>query len=328
MNILYLGPYKHKNALYHASLDIIRDLLQNSNIDNLHIRPIYANGNFTKDNKDFIIQNLSGKSLLNHYDVIIQHCPITMISNTFDLCDTSVAIPLFSKIIGSNRYQKKLEGIDLFLTDSPDHTDFLNSYYNLDSKTFSYSQVYASQSNISFPIYEETIKIYSTYETYNANIFEKTIIAFYEACVAYDNISLIFVISNADQSVMNQLNTDFEKVKTKLGLKSNIFNVQVMIKDFSFEELCAIHKKCDVYIDLEQSNFSSKINRYIAKQMNSTIITDHDVTNDITPIESTRGVFHPNIGTSNLITLIQKCLSNKHTSSFGTYPNIGSFICQ
>ena len=29
------------------------------------------------------------------------------------------------------------------------------------------------------------------------------------------------------------------------------------IKDFSFEELCAIHKRCDLYIDLEKSNLSS-----------------------------------------------------------------------
>lgn len=328
MNILYIGPYKNKNSLYNTSLDIIHELSNHKDIKQLHVRPIYINSNSIQENKDLIVKNLSNRSLLSHYDIIIQHCPVTMITNTCGLCDKSIVIPLLNKTIGSNRYQKQLEDIDLVLTDSSDWTDFLVNYYHVNANTFSYSGIYSTQNNINFSVYENTTKIYSIYESYHADILSDTLTAFYETFIANDNISLIFVLSSADKNIIGQLNTDFDKIKNKLGIKSNIFNIQIMIKDFSFEELCAIHKRCDLYIDLEKSNLSSKIHRYIASQMNKKVITDKDIQNDIAPAESTRGVFTPKTSLSNLISTMQNALSTNNISNFNTYPNIGSFICQ
>lgn len=327
MNILYIGPYKSSTIIKYASLDLIYELSQNEKIQNIDIRPIFINEK-NQENNDLIINNLSKKQLLDHYDVIIQHAPITMLSDVFGLADKNVAIPLFEKIINVTRYKKQLENIDLVLTDSPDFSDFITSYYDAKNVgTFSYNKIYSSQTQMQFPMHENTYKIYSIYNSYNSDIFKYTITAFYEAFAANDTISLIYVIKTNDQSVINKINTDFDKIKTTLGIKSNIFNIQIMIKDFSFDELCSVHNKCDLYLDLEQNNFDSKLHRHIAGQMNKQVIIDQYVENDVTPTGSERGVFTPYLGTSNLITKITQSVSSNNTT-FNAFPSISNFICQ
>jgi hypothetical protein len=165
MNILYIGPYKSNSIIRYASLDIIYELSQNENIDNLNIRPIFINEK-NQENNDLIIDNLSKKPLSNHYDIIIQHAPITMLADSFGLADKNIAIPLFDKTINVNRYQKQLENIDLVLTDSQDFSDFLTAYYDVKNvNTFSYNKLCSSQNQIQFAIYENTYKIYSIYNS-------------------------------------------------------------------------------------------------------------------------------------------------------------------
>lgn len=326
MNVLYVGPYKSSTTIRYASLDIIYELSQARQISNIDIRPIFIN-NKNQSNSDLIINNLSKKQLANHYDVIIQHAPITMLSDTFGLADKNVAIPLFDKIINSNRYQKQLENIDLVLTDSPDFSEFLENHYAVKAvNTFSYTKLYSSHNQIQFPIYENTRKIYSIYHSYDADIFNITITAFYEAFAADDNTSLIYAIKTTDQATVNKINQDFDEIKKTLGIKSNIFNIQIMLKDFSFDELCSIHNKCDLYLDLEQNNLDSKLHRHIARQMNKQIIIDQNIENDITPTGSQRGVFTPFLGTSNLITKMNQSISSHN--NFDTFPSISNLICQ
>jgi len=137
---------------------------------------------------------------------------------------------------------------------------------------------------------------------------------------------LIYVIKTTDQATINKIHTDFDQIKTNLGIKSNIFNIQIMIKDFSFDDLCSIHNKCDLYLDLEQNNFDSKLHRYISGQMNKQIIIDQNIENDITATGSQRGVFTPYLGTSNLITKMTQSISLNNKPN--TFPSISNLICQ
>ena len=328
MNILYIGPYKSNNILHNASKDIIYDINHNPDINDFTIRPIYINNN-NITNKDLLINNLSSKKTKHYYDTIIQHAPISMINNTDGLCNKSIVIPLFKKILGSNEYYETIQFADEIYTDSIDFTLFLNSQLKINAKTFSYTKIYDDSKDVSFSVYDNTIKFYSIFQEYEEDLFYKTIHAFYQSFGNNDYISLILVFNTSNKNTISAITEKFNSIKQFLGLKSNIFNVQIIIKDLTFEDIVGIHKKCNIYIDIESTNEYSKINRYLANQNNKKIITEENLVSDVEIWDGHRNEYITKISSNALANYMIKIISeNSNNQSFIDYPNISSLICQ
>jgi hypothetical protein len=326
INILYIGPYKNTNILGHASRDIIHEL---SRTNNICIRPLYIDNYFDNNVQDIIIQNLTKKKLEGYYDIIIQHCPINLIVETFGLCNKSVVIPLFEKIVGSDLYNKKLENIDHILVDSEDYAEFLSDNYSIKATAFSYSKLYNVDTSMSLPTYNNTIKFYSIYDDYDSAIFNKTIEAFYQAFGDNDDISYTYLINNKDRNTTSKITQEFEALKKDLGIKTNLFNVQVIMRELNLSELCSIHKYGNIFIDIEQNNFTSKIHRYIAQSYNKMIITDQLLVNDIQVDTNNRSQVFLSIGTQNLIEAMNNILSQHDNiiHNFANHPTITTLLC-
>jgi hypothetical protein len=326
INILYIGPYKNTNILGHASRDIIHEL---SHTNNVCIRPLYIDNYFDNNIQDIIIQNLTKKKLEGYYDIIIQHCPINLIAETFGLCEKSVVIPLFEKIVGSDLYIKKLENIDHILVDSEDYAEFLSENYSIKATAFSYSKLYNVDASMSLPIYNNTIKFYSIYDDYDSVIFNKTIEAFYKAFGDNDDISYTYLINNKDRNTTSKITQEFEALKKDLGIKTNLFNVQVIMRELNLSELCSIHKYGNIFIDIEQNNFTSKIHRYIAQSYNKMIITDQLLINDMQVDTNNRSQVFLSVGTQNLIEAMNNILG-RHDNiihNFANHPTITTLLC-
>lgn len=328
MNILYIGPYKNNNILYNSSEDIIYGINNNSKIKDLTIRPLYLY-EYNVNSTNLILANLSSKKLKPYYDIIIQHAPIEMIVNPHSLCDKSVLIPLFSKILGSNEYYEKLQCSDEVYTDSIDFTELLNHRLKIDAKTFSYSGIYDNNNEApAFSVYENTIKFYSIFQEYDEDIFYKTIHAFYQSFGNNDDISLIILFNSKNKNTIDTITEKFSEIKKFLGIKSNIFNVQIVIKEMSFEEINNIHKKCNIYIDIDITNKYSKINRYLAQQNAKKIIIEENLVSDIEIYEKDRNQYYPLTGVNSLSNLMIQTVSNDiDTKSFTKYPSISKLIC-
>lgn len=283
MNILYIGPYQTIDTVGYASLDIIESLNNSTKINNLTIRPIYI-GDIGSVNS-FIINNLSSKRLDKFYDIIIQHAPIDMLCDTTDLCETSVAIPLFDRIIASDSYKNIFGSFTKILTDDPSYSNFVSQRYEIENvDTFSYSKIYTQNvKNIILSTEKNAIKFYAVLSDYDEDLIQKLLIAFYYGFAKNTSISLIICLNNSDNQTIKKINDLAISIKNKINYRSNIDNVSFIAKKHSMDELASLHHSCDIYIDINGSNMESKINRYIASQLNKPCITEDTVISDVMP---------------------------------------------
>jgi hypothetical protein len=276
MNILYIGPYKNIGTLSYASIDIIDTLNRDPRVSKLSIKPIYLNDKI-RTNHDMVISNLENSKYLDHYDFIIQHGPVGLLSHYISSNIKNVAIPLIDKIYNKKTYIDILSNFNYVLVDSDEYYDFLSGpSYNLSNvKQYSYQKMYSASQTINFHLFQQNKKIYSI-GNYDLSLVEKIITSFYISFYDRDDISLLIFI-NGQNTNQEQVNKMLDSLKEKLNLKNTINNINIFIKELDDKELSSIHASCDIFIDLLASNIESNLNRFIAQSNNNHIITLSDI---------------------------------------------------
>lgn len=329
MNILYIGPYKHNRCLSYASQDIIDSLNSHSKITSLTIRPIFLPNNSTIP-QNLIISNLENTELLDEYDCIIQHADIDILCDMSHLCQKNIAIPIMENIINKDSYYKQLEGFDMVLVDSIEYKNLLIQDYGINNvQLFGYSKMYNTVNNtINFYHHNDNTKIYCI-ERYDAALFDKLVTSFLVAFHDQDNISLMLFFNQEQSEITENLNSRLEQIYKNLDILSDTHNINIIVKNFSMEELSAIHKSCQIYIKLPVSNIESSLNDYIAKQYDNQVICSSDIITVNVP-NNQNYLFPEETKSATTMSLSHNMKlatqTNKKPKEF--YPNITDIICQ
>lgn len=336
MNILYIGPYNSSRLISNASIDIIKSLESNEKISDITIRPCFINGVNNNFSDNTIIQNLSRKPLKPHYDAIIQHCPIELLSATYDKTK-NIAIPIFNRIINCHTIIEKLQEFELVLVDNDADAHFLNTHSMVKNlKVFDYinmdGDISKNANIINMVLHKDQTKYYTILEDLDEELITCIVKSFYCALSQSDNFTLAIFINSNDNSLSNKTSELIKNINTQIGYKSNQNNINIMIKQFTFEEICAIHHTCDVFLDLDISTYNS-LNRYIAKKYNKPSIILDMVMADAVPYQSDKssviGELMPKPGYSLLIPSMQNVIANKDKyTNNNTHESIDVIICQ
>lgn len=336
MNILYIGPYNSSRFITNASIDIIRSLESNEKVSDITIRPCFINGINNNFGDNAIIQNLSRKPIKSNYDVIIQHCPIELLSPSYDNNTKNIAIPLFNRIINCHSMIEKLQEFELVLVDNDADAHFLNTHSMVKHlKVFDYNMdnlISKNTNTINIVLSKDYVKYYTILEDFDAELITCIVKSFYYALSQSNDFALVIFINSNDQSLNNKASELINSINAQINYRSNQTNIHIMTKQLSFDEACSIHNTCDVFLDLEISNYNS-LNKYIAKKYQKPSIILDMVVSDAVPYKSDKsssiGELIPKPGYSLLIPSMQNIISDKNKYiNDNTHESIDEIICQ
>jgi hypothetical protein len=336
MNILYIGPYNSSRFISNASIDIIQSLESNDKVSNITIRPCFINGMNNHSSDNTIIQNLSRKPLQSHYDAIIQHCPIELLSPTYNKNTKNIAIPLFNRIINCHSIIEKLQEFELVLVDNDADAHFLSTHSMVKNlKVFDYNMdtlISNNTNTMNIVLYKDQVKYYAILEDFNEELITCIVKSFYYASSQSDNFALAIFIDANDNSLNSKASELIKNINVQVGYRSNQSNINIIAKQFTFDEICTIHNTCDIFLDLEISNYNS-LNKYIVKKYNKPSIILDMVMSDAVPCQSDKslliGELMPKPGYSLLIPSMQNIISHKDKYiNNNTHESIDAIICQ
>jgi hypothetical protein len=337
MNILYIGPYNSSRFVSNASIDIIQSLESNEKVSDITIRPCFINGVNNNFSDNAIIQNLSRKPIKSHYDVIIQHCPVELLSPTYDNGTKNIAIPLFNRIINCHSIIEKLQEFELVLVDNDADAHFLNTHSMVKHlKVFDYKNmdptISKNTNTMNIVLFKDHVKYYTILEDFDEELITCIVKSFYYALSQSNDFALVIFINSNDQSLNNKASELIKNINNQINYRSNQANVHIMTKQLSLDEICSIHNTCDIFLDLEISNYNS-LNKYIVKKYNKPSIILDMVMSDAVPYQSNKssliGELIPKPGYSLLIPSMQNIISNKDKYiSEHSHESIDEIICQ
>lgn len=333
MNILYIGPYNSSRLISSGSIDIIKSLESNEKISDVTIRPCFINGTTNNCSDNMIIQNLSRKPLKSHYDAIIQHCPIEVLSGSYDPNTRNIAIPIFNRTIHCHAMIEKLQEFELVLVDNDADAHFLNTHSSVKNlKVFDYGNISKNTNTINMVLHKDQTKYYAILEGLDEELITYIVKSFYCALSQSDNFALAIFINSNDHTLNNKASELIKRINNQIGYRSNQNNINITVKELTFEEICAIHYTCDIFLDLDISNYNS-LHRHIAKQHNKPCIILDMVMADAIPYQSDKssliGELIPRPGYSLLIPSMQNILTNKDKYiNDNTHESIDVIICQ
>jgi hypothetical protein len=270
MNILYIGPYRQKDAIGLTSLNILVNLLQSKH--SVSAKPIYFNKNSITISDDNILE--AENKRLDHYDLVIQNVtPDQAIK--INSVSSNILIPILNEQILSKKNLETLSQFDLILTDTKVSYNKLCSYKKIANKvkTYDYQLISVDIQNNLFDIgllnLNKKLYFIGNYQGNVENI--------YNICNAFikniynHNFSLVLFIANLNQENKNKLDNIINQIYDNYNIKYTINKIAIIAIDYSLESMFVAHKTGDIYIDIQDEHTNS-MNVKIANLFNSKVI--------------------------------------------------------
>ena len=264
--ILYFGNYG--SAFEHGIASrFILDTLDNTM--DLYIRPIYLEGEQIDTS---IYKNLEKKPIRT-FDYCIQHCDLDLMCVPA-LKTHNIAIPTNYT---NTENLSILKHFDSVLVDNLDiYNKLVKDLKHKNARIFKYNKPIADPNTYDLGLFTSTKKFYyvGNYHANQHNI-QKIIVAFNLAFRTETSASLTLFI-NDHHKYQKEIEDYISNIKNKLKL-NYLFNKQkIMFSNFSTHEICAIHKTCDILLDINDKPISN-IHRHLAEYYNNKVLTSDDL---------------------------------------------------
>ena len=249
-NVLFIGPYRQLDGWGLASIDYIRAISTNKDI-NLTTRPIYLS--LSNTNQQFDDQEIIGyeNSHYKTYDVVIQKVlpEYLYYDNRF-----KKNIGLFTLEISNLKNTNAIENIN--------RMDEIWVPSQIEAKSLLDSGVFKKIRAISQPIdindldvsdlqkiqfgqsVDNTFKFYSIFELTERKNFTDLITAFNLAFTHTDNVSLI-IKTRGD---INQIKNECNRIKKSLNINKKYKEEIIITNTLSRKQILQLHHSCDCYV--------------------------------------------------------------------------------
>lgn len=300
MNILYIGPYKSESILGIQS----RINLQYINTlgHNIYARNYGTDSAIVSDELYF----LENKPIITNIDVIIEHKYIsdTSINN---ICKKNILIPIFDILENIVIYQN----YDDIIVSTEIEESILKQ--NNISSTILYQDnclnIKDTQKDINLKFYQFTSKLYSILDmTTDQNIVYKLISFFGKILPKIYNHSLIILLNNSNEQIIKSIYDFISQYSQRCKIDLSRYILILNSHNCDIENIKAIHKNCDIFIDINNKESINTFNKHIANA-NKNFIIDNISEMSISNLE-----YNIDINYNKLLNYFREDL--KHNKSF------------
>lgn len=330
MNILYFGPFRYDNNFGFSSRNLIQCLESQHKVCLHHIflNNPYENTTIINLNRNNYTQ------LLNHYDYIIEHCPIDMMHVDRSLSDNYIALPITSEYTIDKKQASILNQFDKVLSDDILQTKLLEgSKISCQSLSYNFAKEdNDNKFNINFHHHFFNRKFYflGNFKDDHA-IIQKIIISFIIAFRSRQDVSLILICSDDNESSAGQAISEMlESICKKMRYSTTLLPIKIIFQKLSYQQLHYIHKNCDILLDIHDT-YQTGINKQLAMLYHKNIINISNLqlvrVPSIENVNSEDITYKYSILTDSLIRAMTNTITKQITITDNNTKLINSILC-
>lgn len=284
MNILYIGPIESKSLSGIQSRHFLHNISQ---LDH----NIYAKSYGSKDSGlDQDLFFLTNKPIITDIDLVIEHKPLS--DTSVNNMRKSILIPIFDTYDDINIYQ---EYSDIVVCKNIEANILSNSGISSIIVDNPYIDTKCSK-DIDIKHYGFRKTIYAILDLKTDNNLCTSIIDNVSTILPkMDNYCMIILLNNSNDQLLNKHSNYISSLSNSIGVDLTEYVLLLNSSDCNIDNIKSIHKKCDIFLDINSHQSINCFNYHMAKNIGNTILTN------ITTLVCKRGKLETAIQYENLV---------------------------